>query len=158
MNTALDLLVDKWMTADYETLVATPAGIGTDIIRNSIYPSLLKSQQGYLAPQGDIKDGLHIGISMDPYNNTYTASVHYFDDDGNRQTHLTVSDEKTLPLLERFVGDFQDAVVMSENMRPLCVFRKTEKTGEKIPIGYMSYLTLKKLYDEKITNFFIGVP
>lgn len=154
----MDTLVDKWLSGKFETIIRGQVKdpLVERFVKASIYPSLLKSQQGFVTPQGDIKDGLHLGLSLDPYNNAYFADIYCMDEKGEPRSVYKSTEDQTLELVEAFVSDFKDAVVLTDTFKPLCLF--DQSSGTRIFLGYLTFNNLQDAYGRQIKKIQVAVP
>lgn len=149
---------DLWLTGNYDTIMKDR--VSNDVIegfiKKSIYPSLLTTHEGNISPQGEVLHGLHIGLSVDVNNNVHYADIYKIDDQGDRSSILRAENDRALKLVEAFVMDFNDAVVLTQDFKPLCMF--DQKTKQRVFIGYLTFANLQDAVARKLDKISIGVP
>lgn len=149
-------VVNKWLSSSstFQNLTnSVPQTSYTTMIKNSIYPSLLKTKKSFILPTEQIKDGLHLKVELDPITGETKTTVIKFDD-GNHPTIIqSFEGDQSLPIIEAFILNFPDAIVATEEMRPLHIIEEN-----KTSLGYLSLNTILQLSELGKTKVRIGVP
>jgi hypothetical protein len=156
-------LVNLWLTSSISELTE---GIQEHkeyemmerFVKASVYPSLLKTQEGNIAPMGEVPLGLHLGLKLNAYEHEYSADVYKVGSDGERHSVKVVTGDDTLPLVVAFIKTFPGAVVTTEEFKPLCLFEKIGDKGQKVFLGHLSFAELQSAYQREIKNISVGVP
>jgi len=152
-----NLTVQKWLTKDYQELIQVLKGSEdptTRLFGESSLPALLQSGQGYVGEAGDIK--VCLGLTLQPETGTKTVSVICVGEEGKLTTRMESKDPEATLLFQAFVTDFPQALITTDEGKPLCLFKGRAK--DRVFIGYLNLQEFREVTKRKYKDLTVGVP
>ena len=150
----------KWLTQDFSSIVVH---VSEDAKRkeNAIQfcqagtPALFKTHTGFVAEMGDIQ--VCLSMSLNATNGEVTGSVCQLNPEtGEMTTRMEKKGDDANLVFQAFVMDFPKAVLTTEDMKPLCLFKGKGKG--RMFVGYLSFEEFLKTKRSGVKELSIGVP
>lgn len=118
-------------------------------------PALFKTHTGYVAEMGDIQ--VCLCMSLNSTSGEVSGEVCQLDPaTGEMKVRMTKKGDDANILFQAFVMDFPKAVLTTEDMKPLCLFKGKGKG--RMFVGYLSFDEFLKTKRSGVRELSIGVP